>query len=205
MMQKRRAGLRIRVLCFLLGLTVLNAEGRAVTLRTFGPSALQVPGITSLVTALPDANIYKEDFEDGAVNSFGLYQPLSPLTHGQIVESNDPGGRKLRSNFFAFRPTIPQRTTSYLRFAFDKESLGRLPTSVGLVWRDGPEDSILRITSYNYSYEIIRQDEFGGLNDLLPQAPFFIGAIYKEEVAFIEITATYLGDARAHLKTLNAS
>jgi hypothetical protein len=103
-------------------------------------------------------NFFLEDFEDGQLNTPGIFQPLHPVFgtafHGSVfgpseltdsVDADDgivdgfgTAGHSFRSEALFVSPTIPQRNTVDLEFEFDVAQLGALPNAFGFVWTDGP-------------------------------------------------------------------
>jgi len=103
-------------------------------------------------------DFFLEDFEDGELNTPGIFQPLHHVFgtgfHGTVmapseftdsVDGDDgivdgwgQAGHSFRSRALFVSPTIPQLNNVQFEFEFDQEQLGYLPNAFGFVLTDGP-------------------------------------------------------------------
>lgn len=103
-------------------------------------------------------SFYLDDFEDGQLNTPGIFQPLHHVFgtafHGYVmgpseltdsVDADDgvidgfgTAGHSFRSGALFFTQSIPQLNNVAIEFEFDKTELTMLPNAFGFVWTDGP-------------------------------------------------------------------
>lgn len=162
-------------------------------------------------------NFFLDDFEDGELNTPGIYQPFDPVSHGSIIhpsaltdsvdaddgeiDGNGNNGHSMAANMFITFPLDPPITWSFVRFGFDEEQLGRLPNAFGFTWTDGIAPNKVRIELFGSEWEELGQAEFAGLGDdsLAGETAEdrFIGVItHTTSIAFVQITAIYPGTPR---------
>lgn len=181
---------------------------------SLGPTPYLSAADSPFAEFLGSENFYLEDFEDGMLNTPGISQTLDTATHGVI---NSPGtttnsvdlddgvqdgsgasGYSLQSVFFAFRPTDPPISTSFLRFAFDPTQLPQLPNTFGFVWTGGTSDSRVVIEAFNDESLSLATAEFLhlGVGNTGVADDRFLGLRIDGGISFIEIRAIYTGEAR---------
>jgi hypothetical protein len=131
----------------------LNAAVASAAIVFLGPT----PYRSQADSPFPmDAGFHLEDFEDGELNTPGVYQPTDTIFgsrfHGTImgvgastdsvdgddgtVDGLNLGGNSFRSNLHVYTLTIPRGNQFSIRFDFDQSELGRLPDSAGFVITD---------------------------------------------------------------------
>jgi hypothetical protein len=92
--------------------------------------------------SLPFSYFYLEDFESGALHTAGVSLNRGPLVIGdkgypsKLVDSVDGDDGTLDGSGSAGHSLWSGNTNASLVFTFDAETLGSLPTHVGLVWTD---------------------------------------------------------------------
>lgn len=157
-------------------------------------------------------NFFLEDFEDGELNTPGIFQPLHPATHGSVihphhltnsVDSDDglidgdgTGGHSMAANAYVVFPTDPPHSWSDLRFGFDSTELGFHPNAFGFVWTDGIAPNKVRIEVFGGDWQLLGQGEFQGLGGALPgdtSDDRFLGVVSSAPFEFVQITSMYPG------------
>jgi hypothetical protein len=160
-----------------------------------------------------NANFYLEDFEDGELDTPGIFQPLHPITHASVIQPHgltdsvdaDDGlidgvgndGHSLAANAYLVFPIDPPRSWSHIRFGFDPILLGFYPNSFGFVWTDGIASNDVLIELFDDDWELLASNKFVGLGDdfLSGQTAEdrFIGVISSIPFAYVQITSMYSG------------
>lgn len=141
-------------------LLVLTSKGSACLAGfTFlGPTPYLSAADSPFAEYLDEPDFYLEDFEDGELNTPGIFQPLHHVFgtafHGVVMEPSEftdsvdgddgiidgagTAGHSFRSQALFVSPTLLQRNTVDVQFEFDETELGYLPNAFGFVWTDGP-------------------------------------------------------------------
>lgn len=161
---------------------------------------------------------FLEDFEDGELNTPGVYYPLLSLTHPGVVAPSpftdsvdgDSGpidgdgisGHSLRSRTSVVALSDPPQVMWFIRFAFDRDELGYLPNTFGFVWTDGMQDSKVKIELFDedsnmfatHKYSEFFGDEFftGTTSD-----DRFVGVVSDREIFTVQITSRHVGQGPA--------
>lgn len=176
----------------------------------FGPTPYRSAADSPFPLSGDNSQFFLEDFEDGALNSPGIIQPLLPTTHAQIrspgptTESVDGDGDSaidgvgntgysLESNFFIFQPTDPPRSTSLIRLAFARVDLGGLPTYFGFVWTHGISNSTVSIAVFDGAFNNVGRFDssaIGGDSSGSGDDRFF-GVDCAAGIGVVEISSTY--------------
>jgi hypothetical protein len=158
-------------------------------------------------------NFYLEDFEDGLLNSPGLFQPLLPITHGTVsspseetdsvdlddgaVDGLGRDGHSLRSNAYIVFPIDPPVSWSDARFGFDAPTLGFHPNAFGFVWTDGIAPSAVLVEVFDAQWNLLAYHEYAGLGDSLSSGQTdedrLLGVVCDSPFAFVQITSKYAG------------
>ncbi len=135
-------------------------------------------------------NFFLEDFEDGELNTPGIFQPgaepgralvIGPLgIPSEFVDSvdGDDGqmdgsgstGHSLLGRLTVVQPTDPPLNFTRIGLQFDSFVLGWLPTSFGFLWTDGAPKSGLRVTLYDEQLTEIFRYSLGGSYFVFPQS-----------------------------------
>ncbi len=131
-----------------------------------GPTPYLSAADSPFAEYLDGPNFFLEDFEDGELNTPGIFEPNIPppiigssqgvvLLPGNdtdavdidtgVINGSGQNGHSYRSNFQLSQPTFPATIISILAFSFDSSILGYYPTKFGFVWTDGNENSSLII------------------------------------------------------------
>jgi hypothetical protein len=156
---------------------------------------------------------YLEDFEDGLLNTPGIFQPLLPITHATVIGPNeftdsvdaDDGiidgsgnsAHSLAANAYTVFPTDPPRSWSDIRFGFDKSTLGYLPNAFGFVWSDGIAPNEIAFELFDEQFQLLARNDFHGLGD-----PFlsgqtaedrFLGVVSTAPFTYVQIISKYSG------------
>lgn len=158
-------------------------------------------------------SFFLEDFEDGLLNSPGIFQPLLPITHATVVGPSqltdsvdaDDGvidgygrsGHSMASTAYTLIPTDPPFSWSDMRFGFDRNELGFYPNSFGFVWTDGVAPSSLLIEVFDSQFQLLAQHDFAGLGiDPLTGETGedrFLGVVSSTPFAYVQLTSKYQG------------
>ncbi len=141
---------------------LILASSAATCLAGFtflGPTPYLSAADSPFAEHLDGPDFYLEDFEDGELNTPGIFEPTQPfpifnswhgvaLPPGEETDSVDGddgaidghgnAGFSFRSGAHIVNPMIPPRNEIFFRFSFDEELLGSLPNRFGFVWTDGP-------------------------------------------------------------------
>ncbi len=169
-------------------------------------------------------NFYLEDFEDGELNTPGIYQPLHYLFgtafHGEVmgpseftssvdaddgvIDGSGSAGHSFRSRALFVAPDIPQLNQVSIRFEFDTAALGYVPSVFGFVWTDGPPGISV---GDGLALHFLIYDINGMRSDLLIRPTvsaerngrafndIFLGAIVDAGIAQVNIFANYRGES----------
>jgi hypothetical protein len=201
----------------LLFLTVADAASAAVVF--LGPTPYLSKADSPFPVDGSNPNFYLEDFEDGELNTPGIYQPLQPpfgtIFHGVVVPPSegtdsvdgDDGlidgwgreGHSLRSNYEIVIDTIPRSQHFSVTFEFDHAVLGEFPTAFGIVWTDGPHNSAFGIHITTPQGDSFWSDISRGVGDTerfgATDEDFFVGVLATEGIARVILRGSYVGEA----------
>ena len=144
----------------------------------------------------PGSDFFLEDFEDGLLNTPGLYgfggEIRFPSNFTDSVDADDgviDGFGLDGHNYWAFFG----KGGPLARFEFDPEVLGGLPRSVGLVWTDGNFDAITYFEAFGPKGESLGFLEMTLGDDGHQGATAedrFLGVTFQGGISAIEISAT---------------
>lgn len=186
----------------------------------FGPTPYLSAADSPFAEYLDGPNFYLEDFEDGELNTPGIFQPIiSPLlgtaSHGVVVGPSDStdsvdaddglldnagsSGHSFRSESHILSPTLPVRNQLNIDFEFDSDELGFLPNAFGFVWTDGPavggfvlnvRDATTGDRVAGRIFELPTDSE----RDSQVIDDFFVGVISDEPFGRYDINVVFFGD-----------
>ncbi len=169
-------------------------------------------------------NFYLEDFEDGELNTPGIFQPLHPLFgtafHGTVrgpsentssvdaddgvVDGSGTAGHSFQQQTFFVSPDIPQLNQILVEFEFNTTELGYAPNAFGFVWTDGPAGLEIgnhlalhfQIMELNgvKSDYLIRPDVSAERNGQSTN-DIFLGAVATQEITHVSVFANYRGES----------
>ncbi len=134
-----------------------------------GPTPYLSAADSPFAQYLDGPDFYLEDFEDGELNTPGIFQPIVSVfgtsDHGVVVgpsaltdsvDGDDGvidglgiGGHSFRTNSHLTAPTLPPQQVFSVQFEFNAMQLGHLPTAFGFVWTDGFRGSSAGFTVTN--------------------------------------------------------
>jgi hypothetical protein len=156
-------------------------------------------------------NFFLEDFEDGELNTPGIFQPLLPITHATVIgphvltdsvdaddgliDGHGNDGHSLAANSFLVFPVNPPTSWSQIRFGFDRTLLGFYPNAFGFVWTDGIAPNDVLIELFDDQWNQLAHDEFEELGDGSQSGGSsedrFLGVVSSAPFAFVQITSMY--------------
>jgi hypothetical protein len=198
----------------LLPFCVLSADECAAARFSFlGPTPYFSAADSPFPVNGSSPDFYLEDFEDGELNTRGIFQPLLPITHASVirpheltdsVDSDDGildgvgnGGHSLAANAFIVFPIDPPQSRSYIRFGFDRLSLGFYPNAFGFVWTDGISSNDILIELFDEQWQLLAENRFERLGDDLLTGQTaedrFLGVVSTTYFAYVRITSMYAG------------
>ena len=144
----------------------------------------------------PGSDFFLEDFEDGLLNSPGLFglggEIRFPSSFTDSVDGDDgliDGFGTDGHSYWAFA----DKGGPHARFEFDAEVLGGLPANVGIVWTDGNFDAITSFEAFGPNGEslgIVDVKLGGSSHQGLTGDDRFFGVIFDGGVSAIEVRAT---------------
>jgi len=160
-----------------------------------------------------------EDFEDGELNTPGVTasngRVRRPGSHTDsvdtdgdaVVDANGTTGHSfLVKQTNPDQPVIdqnPQFDGPSIRFTFDADELGQLPTLVGLVWTDGNEHAEFAfqvIDRHGHSLGTMMLQLGDGVHTGDSTADRFLGATWADGISAIELRGTIGGIEVDHLQ-----
>ncbi len=209
----RFSGFRRGLLYAVSAVVLAQSSVFAASFTFLGPTPYLSAADSPFAAYLGGPDFFLEDFEDGQLNSLGIYQRLHPYTHGIVrgpgsdtnsVDSDDgiidgEGllGHSLASNFYWTDLVDPPTIKSYLRFSFDDSLLGFLPNSFGFVWTSGAPNSRISIDLKDGDFNTVAIRVFEPLEVNSPSDSFddrFFGVYSSGPIVHVEIIATYRGN-----------
>lgn len=120
--------------CTSTALTMLTAAHAHAAL--LGPTPY-LSSADSPFAGLGLATFHVEDFEDGALNTPGLFANGGQIAQSSsFVDSVDADDGSIDGSGATGRSWYSGSTISAMRFTFDADDLGGLPTHAGVVWTD---------------------------------------------------------------------
>jgi hypothetical protein len=210
-MNDRLIQLRFVVALLLLGWMV-RASQAAVTF--LGPSPYLSRADSPFPVDGSNPNFFLEDFEDGKLNTTGIYQPLHPVFgtafQGEVMGPSDTtdsvdaddgpidgsgaAGHSFRSRVDFITSTIPPGHNIHVDFEFDEATLGFLPHAFGFVWTDGAFGSFnsLQLTTRTglafVSPIVVLGDD---RRDGTTEDDRFIGVVSSEGILSVRISSSF--------------
>lgn len=145
----------------------------------------------------PDSDFLLENFEDGFLNSLGLFgfggEVRSPSNHTDSVDFDDgiiDGFGLDGHSYWAFADPV---NGPIARFEFDLKVLGTLPRAVGLVWTDGNPNATTTFEAFGPDGKSLGMLQFFMLGDDNTQGGTdedrFMGVIFAGGISAIELSA----------------
>jgi len=158
-------------------------------------------------------SFHLEDFEDGQLNTPGIYDLNPPATRSSVqlpgiltdsvdeddgaIDGNGQDGHSVASSYYFRLPLDPPVTRRPIDLAFEPVFGGMYPNAFGFVWTDGLLSSTVEIRIYGINKIELDILRFHDLGDSHYQGTTsddrFIGFIATEEVAFVTLTAIFVG------------
>jgi hypothetical protein len=152
---------------------------------------------------------FLEDFEDGLLNTPGIYQPLDPATHGNIISTSsvdsDDGiidgdgtsGNAIAASMIAYTFDDPPTIWRNIRFEFDRSELGGLPRQIGFVVTDAAGAGI-RVRLLDEEFRELDFHSIGSMphDSQIPGGTSddrFFGIVANQGIFHIDIEARYRG------------
>jgi hypothetical protein len=174
----------MRLLFVLLALipsfTISVCESRA-ELLVLGPKPYLTRADSPFPVQASSAGFFLEDFEDGQLNTPGIFQPFLPITHAVVlspseltdsvdeddgvVDGSGLGGHSLAARLSLIVPTDPPFSWSFIQFGFGRDAFGQYPNAFGFVWTDGVSPSDLLAEFLDQDPRLFDQYELFGLGD----------------------------------------
>ncbi len=145
----------------------------------------------------PDSDFLLENFEDGLINSLGLYgfdgEIRNPSNFTDSVDIDDgvvDGFGQEGHSYWAFADA---ENGPHARFEFDVKALGYFPTAVGLVWTDGNPSATIVFEAFGPDGKSLGVMQLSGLGDGNGQGGTdedrFMGVTFDGGISAIELRA----------------
>lgn len=203
------------ILVLLAILPACNWVSEAHAAVTFlGPSPYFSAADSPFPVDASNPSFFLEDFEDGELNTPGIFQPYPEIARGIVltpseltdsVDADDgffDGLGRDGNSFAAGLTTVlftdPRVRRRYFRLAFLPTADISYPNAFGFVWTDGAPNSFALLDVYGTDGTLLASNMYSGLGDMshsgLTHEDRFLGVTTTGSIGQVEITSIFIGD-----------